>query len=326
MVNWEDPAEVSRDFRILGAITLLLVGVATWELVVTFAFDWSIITGRRKRRWSMVLYFLSRLGMILPVWTMAVLDITIGRVNCQALDWIHKGFECVGMSASSAILALRAWAVLERDSRVGVGLLVLSLGQVVLMAYLDSLWRISWNPSKMTCKGHAPPVNPAIFVATPAYNMCFDFIIFVLMVTKLSRHARRGGISALLLNDGIFYFIATCLANGTAFIFAVLPLNPWMNMMGVSFSYVVCTISATRLFRHPFEDSDSLSRTNPASSGVLSPIVFRSGGRVAMTTHNSEIFVLDRLDVQPTPGIHTAEAVYSQKEIDMQREVDKKIG
>ncbi len=35
-------------------ITLILCGVATWDMLSTFWFDWQIITGKRKWKWPMV--------------------------------------------------------------------------------------------------------------------------------------------------------------------------------------------------------------------------------------------------------------------------------
>ncbi len=74
MTNWTSPAELNRDestwvyiyrtweylmfpFRLAAvsiAITLIFCGVATWDVLSTFWFDWQIITGKRKWKWPMV--------------------------------------------------------------------------------------------------------------------------------------------------------------------------------------------------------------------------------------------------------------------------------
>jgi len=130
--------------------------------------------------------------------------------------------------------------------------------------------------------------------------MGFDLIIFTLMVVKLRKHARNGGISALLLNDGILYFVASILGNGTAAFFAALQLNYAMNVMGVSFPQVICTMAATRLFCHPFVDQDSLPSVNVISS--RSPIAFRSSQRTTGPSADSEIYVLDELESRRAYG------------------------
>jgi len=321
MVNEESPAELFRDLRVFGGLALVLLGVATWELIVTFAFDWSIITGRRKWRWPMALYLVCRCVTILQTWALPIFASPLGEVNCEALDWIIKGSVTVGVSVAPLILSLRVYAVWEKDRRVGIVLLVLWITQLGILSYLISFHNTTWNPLLMAC-GSSRPAPVSMYITTYSYMMAFDMIVLILMIMRLRRHARSGGFGALLLKDGIFYFLASVIGNGTAIIFASMQSHPVMNIMGNSIAYAICTIAATRLFRHPFEDRDLLSdAANAASSrGATSSIVFRSE-RVARTNPNSETFILDELSIRQTVGA----AGLSPDGIDLERDGDKKV-
>jgi len=138
-INWNDPAELILDDAILRSLGLVLAGVATWEIIVTSAFDWSILTGRRKWGWPMALYFLCRICLFLGAWATAIENNALSNIHCQALFLIIKVTDALGTCASALILSLRAYAVWGQDRRVGSILLVLWSGQVALWTYSNEL-------------------------------------------------------------------------------------------------------------------------------------------------------------------------------------------
>lgn len=99
--------------------------------------------------------------------------------------------------------------------------------------------------------------------------MAYDLVVLALLMHKTVRHAGSGGIVALLLNDGILFFIASIIGNGTETIFVAMRLNPIMNVMVIPLSSVISTIAATRLFRHTFEVHNSLSGTKAGTAGAF---------------------------------------------------------
>jgi hypothetical protein len=71
MVDWSDPKEIEKDsgelfgtFRrscvycwnldVFLKLIFALFGVYTWELFMTWDFEWSLLSGRRKFRWPLV--------------------------------------------------------------------------------------------------------------------------------------------------------------------------------------------------------------------------------------------------------------------------------
>lgn len=61
MPNWQDPVEIAKEFNAAKFLAVLCLGAATVEFVHLARFDWSIISGQRKRRWPQVFYFLAKL-------------------------------------------------------------------------------------------------------------------------------------------------------------------------------------------------------------------------------------------------------------------------
>jgi len=313
MVNWSDQAEILRDNRVSAAFSLALAGVATWEVVVTFAFDLRIITRKKKWRWIMVLYFLCRICMLLQVWSLAILSNAIAELDCNSLSWIVKISEAIGMCASSMILALRAFSVWGRDIRVGGVLLCLSIGQIGIWCFLDRYWITSWNSAVLLCIAASVPAKRSIYIANTAYTMGFDLIILCLMLRKLFRHSQTDGFRALLLKDGIYYFLSSVLVNGFSIIFEALNLNIVMFNIAMPFALVISIIAATRLFRHTSEFT-SLSSEKP-TLGVVSAIAFRSG---RSTNGNiSQTFAL--ADMQGMYGHGAQGAEVSGNNLDVER-------
>jgi len=273
MVKWSDAHEIVKETRILQAYLLVLVGVVTWEVVVTFPFDWEVITGRRKWRWPMVLYFLCRICLVLGIWTLAIQQNALSEVNCQGLFSINEVAAAVGTCASGAILALRAYAVWGKDRKVGIPLLILFLGQLAIWGYVESLWAWAWDPLVVACVPISMRMNGEKLVWAYSYTVAFDTFIIGIMVMRLFRHAKLGGICALLLKDGILYYVASLAANGTEVILAALQLNEVMNVIAIPSVCVVSTIAAQRLFRRPF---DSLTSESFGTTGLaVSTIAFR---------------------------------------------------
>jgi hypothetical protein len=126
----------------------------------------------------------------------------------------------------------------------------------------------------------APPL-----IDTSALGL--DAIILALCTYRLTSASRRGGISTLLLKEGIVstlphldtpiltpcaqaYFVAAFGANLIETIFAAMNLNPVMNIMCLPFALVASVIAATRAFRHLYTIHDDL-RPMQASSDSHGP-------------------------------------------------------
>jgi len=163
---------------------------------------------------------------------------------------------------------------------------------------MSYFWIASWDPTFSMCIVFAKPPQSWVYVTIFIYNMVFDGIILLLMLVKLLGHNRKGSISALLLKDGIMYFIAVVVANGSQMIFAALNLNAKMEVMALSLAGLVSTIAATRLFAHAFEGFDSLPSRNLGAAQGVSSLVFRSSIRTSQSHVQPQTFIS-----QDVPGM-----------------------
>ncbi|KAF6757765.1 hypothetical protein DFP72DRAFT_1168090 [Ephemerocybe angulata] len=269
--NWMDPQEIARDSRIYGAFTLVLCGVAAWDVLGTSLFDVSIIRGKRPWRWPMVLYFVCRICMLLHIFAMAVNLNAISEIPCQQVTWISKVSDAIGTCCTSLILILRTRAVWHQDIKITIALFAGFAGQIAVWCQTFRYSRAKWNPQRNVCAVVSTAPRP-VLVAVFAYTMAFDLLILLLCTYKLySGHGKRNGsLAKLLLRDGIGYFVAAFGANLVQMVFAVLQLNPVMNIMCLPFALVVSVIAATTVFRNVFTAFDGFSSQGSAGPATLS--------------------------------------------------------
>ncbi|KAJ3568295.1 hypothetical protein NP233_g5805 [Leucocoprinus birnbaumii] len=256
--NWFDPAEIARDSRVYGAFVLVLSGMAAWDVIKTIGFDISVMRGKRPWRWPMVLYFITRICMILHIFAMAVNLNAIQEIPCQEVTWISKVTDAIGTCCSSLILVLRTRAVWHRDIKVTIGLGALFLGQIAVWCQTFRYSIARWDPTRRVCAVISTAPRP-LLVTVFAYTMAFDLVILLLCAYRLSRNRRSNGLANLLLRDGIVYFCAVFGANLVQMIMACLALNPVMNIIALPFALVVSVIASTTVFRNVFIQYDAFS-------------------------------------------------------------------
>lgn len=256
-IDWQSRTEIARDARILAAFTLVLFGIAVREFVLHLPFDISIVFGKRKWRWPMMLYFLCRITMLAHTISMSVNLNAISEVNCIGLVISSKVSDALGTCASSLLLSLRTFAIWGHDLRVGIPLFAMWLGQIVLWGMTFRFSHSQWDPVRKVCAvGSTAPKS--YLVPVFSYTMGYDFVILALCVWSLWPDRKRAGISAIVLRDGIGYFTAVFLANTLQSVVAALQLNPPMNLMFLPFALVVSTIAASTVFRNLlFHDAPS---------------------------------------------------------------------
>ncbi|KAG8949821.1 hypothetical protein FRC00_007962 [Tulasnella sp. 408] len=295
--DWHDPAEMAKDSA----------GVATWDVLRTLPFDLSIITGKRKWRWPMILYFANRIFML-----------------------IHIFAYCVNLNA---IQPLRTIAVWHRIKRVWVPLAGLGVVQVVLWGLTMQYSKSVWNSQRRVCQIMSTSPVP-LLIAVWSFTMTLDFIIMVLCSVRLWRVKGRGGISSLLLRDGIAYFFITFIVNFVQTVLAALSLNPIMNIIVLPMTLVVSVIASTTVFRNVFILHDDFAseseRTGKPSTNqptaTVSRITFgkgsnrppRFGGRRDfLTTNGTDTFAMETVRSSPNLG-----GVEVTRTVDIERDGD----
>jgi len=293
MVDFHDPAVIKAESFSLVNFVNCLVGVFLWDFLTTMGFEWEYITGKRKFRWTLLLYSLSRLGgMGNAIGNIVGLNVT-HQMNCQ--QWIiwtlimaYSSFAC-----ASALISLRVVAIWRYNYLVIVLTIGMWLINVVFLLYGIVEVRSAWSPRAPGCvlntfRGRD---NITVTVAT-------DFAQLIIMLLGLLRSRQTNhGIFRYLYVQGLIWLAAATVGELPSAIFINLNLNDPFNLMFENLALFTMQICATRMYRelanynmdidkfsHGMKTNStlrfrSLSRrgTSMASTSVLHPNRVRSG-------------------------------------------------
>ena len=97
--------------EVFAAFSLVLTGVACWDVLSTLWFEWQIITGKRKWKWPMVsdknlrhiktvlnnwqlfgqlIYIIARIAMLLHIFAITINRNALSEVPCTELTFMSK--------------------------------------------------------------------------------------------------------------------------------------------------------------------------------------------------------------------------------------------
>ncbi|KAH9062646.1 hypothetical protein EDB83DRAFT_2520140 [Lactarius deliciosus] len=260
MVNFHDPAVIKADTTALVNFLHCLDGVFLWDFFTTLDFEWDYITGRRKFRWTLLLYSLSRLATLgTTICNIVGYNIT-HQIHCQ--QWIlwslitaYTSFAC-----ASALISLRVFVIWGRNYPV-MGLTIgMWLTNVGFLLYGLVTIHSTWSPSAHECRLENTFQNRDI-VTVPVAT---DFAQLIIMLVGLLRSRQtKNGMFRHLYVQGLIWLVAATIGELPAAIFINLNLNdPW-NMM---FQY----LALFTIVKHP---------RGPETHGELR---FRTHGRGTM--------------------------------------------
>ncbi|KAG9017530.1 hypothetical protein FRB90_000955 [Tulasnella sp. 427] len=337
--NWYDPAEMAKESAIYARFVLVLAGIATWDVLRTLPFDLSIVRGKRKWRWPMVLYFANRIFMLIHIFAYCVNLNAIQEIDCDVVVWLSKVTDFLGTCTSSIILALRTIAVWHRIKRVWIPVAFMCVIQVGLWCVTMRYSKSVWNPQRRVCQILSTSPVP-LLIAVWSFTMTLDFIIMVLCSVRLWRTRKSPGIGALLLRDGMAYFLITFLVNLVQTILAALSLNPIMNIIVLPMTLVVSVIASTTVFRNVFTLHDGFasefektgtdhpagttgaSRITFGAKGASRPPRFGAGGGF-MTNERTDQFAMQSL--KSGGGVQVTKVVDVERDADLPYDGDHKV-
>ncbi|KAH9170728.1 hypothetical protein EDB89DRAFT_1250978 [Lactarius sanguifluus] len=296
MVNFHDPAVIKADLTALMNFLHCLDGVFFWDFFTTLSFEWDYITGRRKFRWTLLLYSLSRLAALgTAICNIVGYNVT-HQINCQ--QWIlwslitgYTSFAC-----ASALISLRVVAIWGRNYLVMGVTIGMWLTNVGFLLYGLVRIRSAWSPSAHECLVENTFQNRNNITVTVAT----DFAQLIIMLVGLMRSQQtKYGMFRHLYVQGLIWLVAATIGELPAAIFINLNLNdPW-NLMFQYFALYTMQICATRMYRslenynmeidkysHGPETHGEL-RFRTHSSGTMD-IGSRSGVRGGLATDSTE--------------------------------------
>ncbi|KAF9485378.1 hypothetical protein BDN70DRAFT_903200 [Pholiota conissans] len=213
--KWSSLQEVSKDSAIFHQVVFTLFGVYVWELLVTWDFEWSLLTRRRNFRWPLVspFFFLCRYCMLLAFLGL-ILSFSIKEKASffHALNTFNSWTGNMSILCASTSLMLRTIALWERRK------LIIAILGTLCLAHWSLLYRTmfvvvsEWDPITNSCA--VVQTDPSMLNITFFFTMGFDFIILVFTaIALLSRHSIRTDLWKLLFQDGLVYFLASFSTN-----------------------------------------------------------------------------------------------------------------
>ncbi|CAO1621865.1 unnamed protein product [Sympodiomycopsis kandeliae] len=251
------PVGIAQTVQSSLAILWICTGITAAEQVALAKFDWSLITGQRRRRLVQLAYF----GAKLTWWAYTALNIVMnyGKGPFPSCQGLIIGIEtCMSFIAifSSILLAARTVCVYQGNARKWVTAAV-TIGAMGLAA----AWLAGVNDIKMEWStpgaypwqdGACGPtmVHKRYFVKY-LITILYDLFVLILTTVGVVRMSASGSsrIGAILVEQGILYFLVTFLANLLVLIFTLAPgLPPVWNLFWAIPSSAVALTASTRLY------------------------------------------------------------------------------
>ncbi|KAI9462606.1 hypothetical protein HD554DRAFT_1452003 [Boletus coccyginus] len=108
--------------------------------------------------------------------------------------------------------------------------------------------KISWLNGVCVTHFTQPGVTAGVYV----YTVCYDLLVLVLSVVKLSYQPSKSPLKEHLRAQGILYFTVAAIANIPPMVFAFLDSDVMVNITG-TFAIAVSTIVSCRAVRSLFD-------------------------------------------------------------------------
>jgi len=167
-----------------------------------------------------------------------------GKLPCQVgITWISIVTD-IAIGCSSTNLMIRTWVIWKDSRLVHALLLLIALGQWTILA-IDVAY-IKSSELDGACVVH--DTNPALSALIFMYTVCYDLLVLVLSIVKLSKQPSNSPLKERLRTQGLSYFAVAALANSFPTIFALMGADALVAIAGNT-AITVSTIASCRAVR-----------------------------------------------------------------------------
>ncbi|KAH9988698.1 hypothetical protein BJV77DRAFT_1069946 [Russula vinacea] len=256
MINFHDPVVEDKDNFALVKLWLVVDGLFIWEFITTFDFEWSIIRGHRRYRWTIWIYSLSRVAALATVIATLVLFNTDAD-DCQLSETITLVLAYLALAAASFLLVLRIVAIWKRN--------IVAVGTATTLWVINGAFFIQGISQKELPGGPCEMINVQATRVTMIIAFLTDVFLLIIMLIGLFRlDCHRPGALAtgrFLWNQSVIWLLLATVAGVVPTVFACLNLNEPLSMI-FRFPWVITmSIAATRMYRglDDFLSSDTSS-------------------------------------------------------------------
>ncbi|KAI9454252.1 hypothetical protein BJY52DRAFT_767098 [Lactarius psammicola] len=245
MVDWNSPQRILADSLALVKLIHVVDGIYIWEYFSTLWFEREVFTKRRPWRWTMIIYFTTRLTALGGVCAELVGFNLTTRYNCQA--WLLAVvITCYPTFAlNSLLILLRTVAIWQRRRIISIALTAVWLTNVAFLIHGITVSKSVWLPLQNVCfivDSQKAKLNVLVSTLT-------DLILLFTMIIGVLRLESDSSIWRMLYRHGLVWIILATVGLVPPTIFLFLNLNEPMNLMFQTPAMVIMTICATRLYR-----------------------------------------------------------------------------
>ncbi|KAI9567132.1 hypothetical protein HD554DRAFT_1027648 [Boletus coccyginus] len=242
---WQDAAIEGQLAMVYGNLTYFLLGIYTWEYLLTLRVEYTVIRGRLPVRWPLVPYLLGRISFLISrVLLVVELSALSEGLACQPVMTAIAVTTHIAIGTTSINFLIRTWVIWKNSRLVHLLLLLLALGHWTILVTNTATVKASGLNGVCVIHYTQPAVTAGVYV----YTMCYDLLVLVLSVVKLSYQPSTSPLKERLRTQGILYFAVAAIINIPSTVFAFLGSDVMLNMTG-SVAITASTIVSCRAVR-----------------------------------------------------------------------------
>ncbi|KAI0282828.1 hypothetical protein BGY98DRAFT_62547 [Russula aff. rugulosa BPL654] len=269
MVNYRDPVVVALDYVTVSKLWHAVAGLYFWEFVTTLDYEWNLFRRRRAFRWTIWVYFITRIATLLAVVLSLVAINVTARYNCKVETFFELIFGFLATASASILIVLRILAIWNMKGLViaiatgawGTGV-IFQIQSKPLLPFGGSSethlrrdivaiarTRVESIPGKSNCV----VANPHILKLNALVILPIDITLLLIMFFGLIRQrfhkSSALGMGRLLWRQGLVWLLAAVIADILPVVLICLDLNFPLDEICMTPSIVALTIAATRIHR-----------------------------------------------------------------------------
>jgi len=307
MVNWQDPIIIAHEFGAFVKLIHVVDGIYIWEFICNLNFEWSLLRGQRRWKWTGALYIACRVATIAQVLSDLVGLNVMGPINCRVWLLFLLIFGYAATSFSLSLYSLRSVAVWQCSLPITIFSIAIILANVgVWIRYVIEA-QSQWEALAESCSWqgtHRTLLNNGLLLAT-------EVIFILLMATGIYSHNPGPRAFKIMYREGLHWLLAAAAVQTVPVVFLILNLNDTMNVMFIIPSVICTSIGATRMYRalsdrHAGNVLDFWETSRDETTGEIrfrrqTQVVTRTDGDHGADTASTTALPMGRL-VRTQPG------------------------
>ncbi|KAI0281012.1 hypothetical protein BGY98DRAFT_270618 [Russula aff. rugulosa BPL654] len=231
-------------------VWLIVCGIYIWEFVSTLNYEWSIIRGYERYRWTIWIYSAARLSCLTTVFLTLVDFSLTTEINCQA--WLVFGWVIVTLgcySLGSILIILRIFAIWEWNKVVMAITIVILVSNISFQLSGVVSTRAVWVPATRSClNSHFTNVKGIALCA-----LVTDFSLLLIMLAGLLRLRHRDGafhhLAYILWKQGVMWLVIATAAQVPQVLTLFLNVNVAYKELFSIPAIITIVIAGTRMYR-----------------------------------------------------------------------------